>query len=170
MAAPVWLTDDVPSATDFNEWLTNIHFARKTGSTSRTSTTTLADDPDLQLAVLANAIYEFHGCYRYDGDAAGDIKIAHLGPTSATMSYHTVAQTVTAAAVTDIGTSSALDITTGYPFGCRGAGAEFILDFHGLLVVAGTAGTFKLQFAQNTSNVVATRLLANSFMTLRRVS
>lgn len=160
------------AGTDVGDKLTRLTplFVRKTGSTSRTSTTTLADDPDLQLAVLANAVYEFHGNYRYDGDAAGDIKLAHVGPASATLSYHNIGQTVGAAAVTDIATSSALNITTAYSWGCRGAAAEFILDFHGLLVVAGTAGTFKVQFAQNTSNGVATRLLADSFMRLTRVA
>jgi hypothetical protein len=150
--------------------LYSVSLAVKTSTTARTSTTTLADDPDLQLPVLANAIYEYHGQCRYDGDAAADIKVAHVGPSGATMSYHNVAQTVTAAAQTDIQTQAAMNITTAYSFGCRGAGSLFVLDFHGILVIGGTAGTFKLQFAQNTSSGTATNLFANSFMRLTRVS
>ena len=39
----------------------------------------------------------------------------------------------------------------------------------GLLVVAGTAGTFKLQWAQNTSNATATRVFGDSFLRLTPV-
>jgi hypothetical protein len=44
------------------------------------------------------------------------------------------------------------------------------LHVHGLLVVGGTAGTVKLQWAQNTSNVTATILKSGSFLVLRRVA
>jgi hypothetical protein len=40
----------------------------------------------------------------------------------------------------------------------------------GILIVASTAGTFQLQWAQNTSNASATRIFSNSYLCLRRVS
>src|SRR4249920_844934 len=86
MAAPVWNTNDVPTATDFNVWLTNILFAEKTVNESVTSSTAFQNDDDLFLAVAANSVYEMTAMLRYDGATAGDIKWQWTAPASATFS------------------------------------------------------------------------------------
>jgi hypothetical protein len=57
MAAPVFATNDVPTAAQVNSWFTNVNYAEKTSDTSRNTTIVLADDPELSVAVEANAKY-----------------------------------------------------------------------------------------------------------------
>ena len=55
------------------------------------------------------------------------------------------------------------------PAGAIGAGSSVVLPSRGVLTTAGTAGSLQLQWAQNTSSAVATRVLAGSTMWIRRI-
>src|SRR4051812_11958614 len=87
MAAPVFSTGDVPTATQFNEFLVNIRWARKSANLDRSSTTTFADDPDLTLSVLANAVYEVRCSLLVHSasQAAGDFKMKFTAPAGAVL-------------------------------------------------------------------------------------
>ena len=50
--------------------------ARKTSDTSRSATTTTTADPHMQLDVVANAVYRWHGWVKYDGPTAADFLAA----------------------------------------------------------------------------------------------
>jgi hypothetical protein len=147
-------------------------FARKTGDTSRNTTTTFANDPDLTVAVTASSVYVVtcNLAYHSSSQSAGDFKMQFTAPAGAALqaSVHTFGNTGTAAS-DDLATSITLTTTascgvvlTGDPFNpCLVVG---------LLVVAGTAGNFVVQWAQNTSSGTNTTLKANSFLHLQRVA
>src|SRR6266536_3701246 len=86
MPIPTWVTGQVWDATDVNLWCVP-RFAYKTASTSRASTTTLAADPHLIVAVDANAKYELTGLIDYEADVTGDMKFQFTLPAAAVMTY-----------------------------------------------------------------------------------
>lgn len=168
MALPVFSTGQVPTATEVNTWFVNITIASKAGDTGRTSTTTLADDPDLSVAVSANATYYALVLLRHNSQPAGDLKYTFTGPAGA--SFDHVAETLSAAATlfTDdqLFGSALTDIIASGGI----AGVNVPIRCEGLLITSGTAGNFKLQWAQNTSNAGASTVRAGSFMLLHRVA
>lgn len=169
MAAPVFSTGDVPTATQFNDWLVNVKFARKPANTSRGSTVTLTDDPDLTIStVAAGAMYHVTACLRHTSPAAADLAFQWVGPAGATFDHTVSTVTVSGSLFTDdnnYGSAISSPTTSGGI-----AGNVVPITCEGLLVTAGTSGTFKLQWAQGTSNASASTLLANSFIVLRRLS
>jgi hypothetical protein len=169
MAAPVWATNDVPTATDFNVWLTNIIFASKTADESLTSNTTLQDDNDLSVTVAANSVYEVEFGLVYEAGTTGDIKYKWVAPAGATFT-HSANRLNVGATLTGDDTVSVDAISVTVSAGGLGTGVSLPIEGKGLLRVASTAGTFKLQWAQDTSSAGATIMKADSFIVLRRVS
>jgi hypothetical protein len=147
-------------------------FARKAGDTSRASTTTYADDPDLTVPVAASAVYRVD-CglfYVSSSQTAGDFKAQVVGPSGAALQGTVVGLAAGATTVAD-DLVSGLTLTTGLS-----VGVVFTADPYnpchitGVLVTAGTAGTFKVQWSQNVSHATATVLKANSYLALSRVA
>lgn len=169
MAAPTFSTGDVPTATQVNEWFTNIHWAQKTGTESVTSSTTLQDDDTLVVAVSANASYLVQQLMIYDGATGGDLKVGWTAPASATFSWLHTGLASTAASFSDDGTGAG-DLTSAFTFGALGTGTNCGVMFHGVLTTSGTAGNFQVQWAQGTSSGTATRVFSGSFLSLRRMS
>lgn len=169
MAAPVFATNDVPTAAQFNDWLVNVNFARKSADTARTSTTTLTNDPHLSVAVQANAVYVVTCNLKYDGAAAGDLKVGWTVPSSASLDWTLVGLGAAAAAYTDdqVGGFQTLSTPT---IGAIAAGTFAGLLMVGLLVTSVTAGSLVLQWAQGTSSGTATTVFANSFLSLDKKS
>src|SRR5215470_15294427 len=81
----VFNVGDVLAAADVNEYLTHTKYASKPADTNRASTTTLANDPDLTLAVDANKSYrlELIANYYNGGGSTGNIKVNLTVPASA---------------------------------------------------------------------------------------
>src|SRR4249920_313896 len=88
MVAPVWNTNDVPTATDFNVWLTNVIAVVKPSLESVTSSTTLQDDNDLFLPGAINSTYWVEGLLITDGASGGDIKVAFQGPAGSSINIY----------------------------------------------------------------------------------
>lgn len=171
MAAPVWATNDVPSATDFNEWLQNINFISKTSDTSRNTTIVLADDPEILLPAIANATYVLTCVLVYSAtsQAAGDLNVSWGVPAGAAILGHASGQPVA-------GTTSADDLVTAFAdtttlsFGVIGIAAPWTTAFLiGRLVMAGTAGNIRLRWCQATSNATNTTMRQGTFLKLDRV-
>jgi hypothetical protein len=104
----------------------------------------------------------------YDGSTTGDIKVQIVGPTGTSFLDHKLGIITTATANTG---SAAFAATAGgaQAAGAIGAGSELALRARGLVVIGATAGTVKLQFAQNTSDAThATTVYANSFLKAQR--
>lgn len=124
----------------------------KSALTNRASNVTPADDPDLTLSVVANAVYEVRALLVWT-NGGGGFRMAWNVPAAATMTW------------TDGGGAGAVLPTTNATFAAS-TGTESV----GRLVVGATAGNCVLQWAQNTSNVGNTALQAGSFLSLRRVA
>lgn len=144
-------------------------FARKTATETITSSTAFQDDDHLSVAVAANATYLMTCSLKYEAGTTGDLKMQWLGP-SGTALLGTISTLISTAA------SDLDDYTTGCELGDlkvaggRGAGVTRGVQFNGIVVVGGTAGTFKLQWAQNTTDTISTILYANSYVLLQRVA
>ncbi len=134
-------------------------FARKTADTARSSTTTLANDPHLVVAVVANATYVVTVRIGFNASITGDLKNAFALPAGATSRMF-----VTATALGYLVDNTATDIWN------VSATNTYAVGYNGLLIVGGTAGNFAFQWAQNVSDAGATNVLTNSFMTLQRVA
>lgn len=150
LAAPVFSGDYVGS----------VKFARKAGSESVTSSTTFQDDDDLTFTVEANSTYEVTGVLSYDGDAAGGLKLALVGPTGYAVNIMLTSSTVL----------SMYETGDTANFGTSGATIHLPMDLQGLLRTSSTAGTFKVRWAQSSSSATPTRLLTDSYLTLRKVA
>ncbi len=143
-------------------------YAYKTGTTARTSTTTLASDPDLQLPVAADALYEMKLSVQFTGPDTADVNIGWTGPAGCGMQWDIqTLGTGAAGYATDISGAYALGSTlvcgllnsTAAPIVCTG-----------FVDTAGTAGTLAFRWAQGVSNASAVTALAASFLRLRRVA
>jgi hypothetical protein len=167
MPAPVFASGDVPTAAQVNSWFTNVLVAYKTADQSVTSSTAFTDDVHLTLSVEATCVYHLTLILSYDGAAAGDFKYQTVMPAGATIVGATTGLSATAAAATD---HFIAPWTGAANLGALGAGSTTATHAHGLLTTAGTAGTFKLQWAQIASSATATRVFTGSFMSLRRVA
>jgi hypothetical protein len=160
-------TGEVLTEADLDVYCVNIIHARKAAAESVTSSTVLQDDNDLQVQVAADSVYEVTGVLYHDGSVAGDLKLQWGGPVGITFRWAAVSTEPAAASTADVQVVEA-DTTSTVVVG--GSAVEFGAVIRGLLTVGSTAGTFKLTWAQNASNATPTRLLAGSYICLRRVS
>lgn len=169
MGAPVYLTGDVPSATEVNNWFTNITFARKTTTESVTSSTVLQDDDHLFVSIDATTYYEVTCMIRYDGDPAGDLQTAWSMPGGTSWSYVAAGLDVTTTAYSGDQTG-AFNQSDTPSFGCITGGVVCGVLIHGLLTTSATAGQLKFRWSQRTASATATRVLPDSYLLLRRVA
>lgn len=168
MAAPTWATNDVPAASDFNTWFQNINFARKTVTESVTSSTTLQVDDELIVAVAANATYVVNAFITYGGAAAADLKLLFRTPTGG--SFTGLGNILISAATSQSdGQNLPYGGNASEVWGCLGSGSQVGV-VTGVLVTAGTAGNFQVEWAQNASSATPTQIFGNSFIDLRRVA
>ncbi len=123
----------------------------KAALTNRASTVAPADDPDLTLSVVANAIYEVRALLVWT-NGGGGFRMAWNVPAASSMTW------------TDGGGAGAVLPTTNATFAAS-TGTESV----GRLVTGANAGSCTLQWAQNASNAGNTALQAGSFLSLRRV-
>lgn len=142
--------------------------AVKTATESVTSSTTLQNDDELLLSVLANTTYFVFGLLFYDGATAGDFKFSWTGPSGYAFDFSApILGTGTTSAVVDGGATNTLNMTAfteadTVGAGAAGAGTTIAITITGVLIVGGTAGTFQLQWAQFGSSATATRVFAPS--------
>jgi hypothetical protein len=142
--------------------------AWKTGTTSRSSTTSPAADPDLSLTVVSSATYIVDLSLVYDADTAGDLKYAWTIPSGGTLSLMAAAMLTGAAATfTD---DQMIGLSNTGSFGGLGTGNNGGALLRGTLTTAGSGGTFSFNWSQNTSSGTATRLFAGCVLVARRVA
>lgn len=146
-------------------------YVRKTGDTSRASTTTFADDPHLTLTVAASAVYAL-SCGLYYVSAltnAGDFKAQFSAPSGAALQAGVSTIAAVASAATD-DLATCVTLTTSMSCGAVASGDPYTPCQVTGLLVTGSAGVFKVQWAQNASSATATVLKLNSYMALERVA
>jgi hypothetical protein len=141
----------------------------KTADQSVTSSTVLVDDTDLQWAVTAGEVWQIEGTLYAEGSQAGDLGVRISTPSGQSGYWQALGPNVSATSTTAssvLPTGQAFNTTPSV--GMLGAGVTAPVRINGLLVV-GTAGTVKLQFAQGTSDATATTLKAGSHLRARRI-
>lgn len=169
MAMRVFAVGDVLAAADVNEYLVNTKFAQKPNDTSRATNTTLTNDPDLSIAVDANKSYEVEVYGLYLATNTPNLKIAFTLPGSATFNGVSHLFPVGGGGVSigpldaAIPITGALHIAGVSPF-------DGAFRISGILTTAGAAGSFTLQWAQDTSSASTTIMRGGSSMLLRRVA
>jgi hypothetical protein len=148
--------------------------AYKAGNTSRSSTTTPSLDPDLQVSVAANAVYEVRASIGYVSNSSSEgIKYDFQLP-SGTMGYTTtrVNDQFTSGFSGNGYASYTSQVNAGSPDTAFtfGSGQNTGIQVMGTLQTGGTPGTFGLMWSQNSSSGTSLSVLANSYLTLTRIA
>lgn len=141
----------------------------KTSTESVTSSTTLQNDDQLFLAVVANAKYAIEGLLLYDGAGAGDFKVAFTTPSGATINWGGTAPQ-SGVGVNSLNANVATASGAALAFACNGAGNTMLAQPKGYLAIGATAGNLQLQWAQQASSATATRVFLGSQLKLTRIA
>ena len=168
MAVPVWAVGQVLTADDINQWMVPFT-AAKPADTSRASTTTQSADPDLVLALAANAVYYITGVFNYNGTTQGtaDFKFSFTAPAGSTVQWS--ALYVNTSGAYAIMNPQNAGTGNNQIAGTTGTGNDRSLTMWANVSTGGTAGNWTLFWAQGTSNVTATILRANSLLVAQRI-
>lgn len=151
------------------------NYAFKAGSTTRASTTTMADDPDLRMYLEANSTYFVEFFITCAALAAADIKTAWSVPAGVTTANRRVFGPGSTAASTDADNISARMGTHNYGTvvaynGVRdNVGLQFQIQEVAIVRTAATPGYCSIQWAQVTSNASGTQVNADSFSRATKV-
>lgn len=134
--------------------------ARKTADETVNNSATFQNDDHMALSVVANAQYELYGEWRYNSGATPDIKFQWTFPTGLTMRWNIYGPVAgwTSFALTQAD-GAALDGAT-----------DIAVQVGGIVLVGSTAGTLRVQWAQNTANASDTKVLTGSYIRLKRIS
>lgn len=139
-------------------------YAYKTGDETIISNSTLQNDDHLFLTVAASTRYEFQLYMAYNSGTTPDLKIGWTVPTGTTNTY--TIDYFDTSAVRQAGQSTTV-LTAGFAVG--GFGADLYARFEGVLSVSTTAGTFQIQWAQNTLTASNSTVRAGSFLRLQKI-
>lgn len=135
--------------------------AYKGSNQSVTSSTTLVSDSALVIPLVADAVYDFELVLGYNGaSGAGNIKLAWVLPSGATIGYAIYGNTTSGAATDAPWVTSA----SAQALGTSGTSTPVAAVLSGTVNVGSTAGTMQLQWAQNGSSGTATTVLAGSVL------
>lgn len=143
--------------------------AIKTASTTRTSTTAISADPELQLPVVAGAEYVGEFYFRISGNSAGDMDVQFTTPAGATGSwagYRLVAASVDGGTGTTVRAALNAEISLSTP----STGTAQVVEGQFRITMGGTSGTLSIDWAQGTSNATGSVMEADSFIKMRRVA
>lgn len=145
------------------------NYAFKAGSTTRASTTTLADDPDLKMFLNANSTYFVEFFLTVAAIAAEDIKTAWTVPAGVTTANRRVLGPGSAALDSSADNIAVRMATHNYPTaaiynGVRNSNSlQFQIQEVAIVRTGATAGYCAMQWAQNTSGATGTIVAADSF-------
>lgn len=160
---------EVMDASEMTTYFVQSASVVKSADETVTSSTTLQDDDQLQIAVAANTSYWMRLFVMYTGLAVADLKVSFAGPAGATLRWVSDGIGGTGAAVVDQVSRTLQGLGNSPSYGCVD-GQQMCGLGKGVLTVGGTAGTLKLQWAQLASSATATRIYAGSALILTRVS
>lgn len=170
MAMKVFNVGDVLAAADVNEYLTNTKYITKPNDTTRISTISATNDPDLSMPVDANKSYFCEWHVLYNSNSTANIRMQWTMPASATFNGLIFGLGVSVSYGTNtIDASNPLNSVTFHWQG-QAPAVDSGVRLSGVLATAGSAGNFTLQWAQDTSTAVNTIVRAGSSIYLRRVA
>ena len=160
------------TSTLLNAMLPDIYL--KTGTTTRTSTTTLADDPDLIVPVEANGIYLIQFWVKYSGTTTSSalIKTGWSVPSGTSFNRQVMGP---GSGATDTGADNMSShwgvhgSATAETYGGRGTtGNQLWLMEWATVTVGSTAGNVGFQWAQNVSSATGSTVNAGSYARVER--
>ena len=131
----------------------------------------LQDDDALVLPVLANSTYLIDGQLIYDGNISTDLKVALMGPASATCTWvlRGIATNVVATSGNVVLAASTIGDANALPVGSAGAGSKIAALITGVVRTGATAGSMRVRWAQNSSGASDTTIYADSYIALLRL-
>lgn len=147
-------------------------YITKSGAETVTSSTTMQDDNDLTFTMEAGATYLVEVYINaQSASATPDIKTAWAGPADISGARWNVGTAVATTAgfvgrEDSNGRFSVHGVTTVTSYALDTAGVS--IQETGVISSA-TGGTFKVQWAQNTSSATATQVNASTFMTYTKI-
>ncbi|MFE1205636.1 hypothetical protein ACFW5V_28530 [Streptomyces sp. NPDC058762] len=145
--------------------------AYKRSTLTRTATTVTADDPDLQFALEANAVYFVEFFVHYQAPAAELIKTTWSVPADAVglRSAWGVASGVATADPSGDGRWGVHAFTTTCTYGTRNSASQTMLYETGQVETT-SAGTVAFQWAQNTSGLSGVQVCSGSYGRAKRLA
>lgn len=147
--------------------------AYASGDQTVTNYASLTPSPWLWVECVAGATYTLDGFLVYSATVAQDIKVAVVGPSGASARWTLLGVDSGSALTTGAGDLNTLTSTLGSTRVTAGAGAAVIMSagLLGSVVIGGTAGIVRVQFAQNVAAASTSAILrAGSWIRLNRVS
>jgi hypothetical protein len=134
---------------------------RKTADESVTSSTTFQNDDHLFFAMAANEVWYVRvGLRVFDASASvADLKVVFTAPASATAALTTNHNKVGGGPVSR---GAGTFLSSGETFDI--SNVDEWIEIYGLVMNAGTAGNFQLQWAQQVSNASAVTVKTNSYI------
>jgi hypothetical protein len=151
--------------------VTGTQFVTKASSTTRTSTTTPADDPDLQLT-LAAGTHRLTGLLAVGGGGTGDVIVGWAFTGTWTVPLHGCRAPRHPSPRTSIGgdaLSYARASASSATFGTDNSGVPRS-SARSLIVVVTVSGTISVQWAQNVSSPTGTVMGAGSTLIAERLA
>ena len=159
---PVYQPEQLILVSDANNWFT-WNIAYKVANVGRT-TTSISPDPDLVIAMQAQASYEVRCVIAYDGPSSADIQFNWAYPPDAVMTgTHWRWRSGAVSPGTQFGNKTV-------PADCTSTSQREIVLAYGNIQCGVTTGNLSFQWAQNSQNNTPTVVLAGSFMMLRRIA
>ena len=155
MAAPTWVSGQVLTASDVNNWF--VPFAGYKTSVTTRSTLTMSIDPDLQFALSASSMYEIRAGVIYTA-ASGGFKYAWTLPSGTSGGYTISLAQGTLMPLGLVWSATQVAATDGTVYAIQVMGA----------LQTGSAGTFGLQWASNSGPTSLT-VGIGSYLTARRI-
>lgn len=148
--------------------------AYKSTATTRASTTTVTDDPDLTIALEANATYWVEFFIKYAATTTPQFKTQWSVPSGASggRARHGVSSSVndtTAGGPFGDGSWGQHAFTTALTYGTRNSAANQVFALESGFVTTTTAGNVALQWAQNTADASGTVVSAGSYARAKRI-
>lgn len=152
---------------NLNRYLTQNDHVIKPSDTSRTNTTTSADDPHLSLYVSANTSYWVQAMIIYAG-ANGNFQLRFAAPSGSTFLW--VSDSLGGSVVNSYGQVSRTQQGLGNEPTMGGAASTTNQCSmpKGVLQVGVNGGPFRVQWAQASSSATATIVRAASILSIRR--
>lgn len=142
----------------------------KATATNRASTTTVTDDPDLTIPLIANAVYHFKFFGIVGSLAAADAKFRWSFPTGATGLRHALGPDSSSTSRDSTTMRTGIhQLSTEVSYGLSSnVNYTGILE-EGTITTSATAGNLAVQWAQSVSNATAAVLAEGSYLEVVRI-
>lgn len=143
-----------------------LYAVRTADSAAINNSTVLVSDGSMTTNLVAAATFHYEGELIYDSSTTADIKVATVWPAGAAGRFNGFGHDPTT--ITSFKSASATASASAISFGGAGVGTVTVARFSGFLTTVG-AGTFAVQYAQNTADPTNTIVRASSYIRICRI-